>query len=722
MKFGHTLTSEQHNKDSNSDLDSMEAGHRLSADDYDFDEEDWGMTDDTDELTQGGGSERFKGKGKWVKRFGALMFIIGGVLNFMSFGFAAQSLLASLGSVQFVSNVVFGKFVLGEMVTAKTWLATLVICVGNMLIVYFSNRDSKEYTAGELFMAYSQDYKWYCLAVLILLFIIQKTYNCFKSMADVKLKITGFIPNYYKTVMAVCYALFSAILGTQQMLQAKCLSELLRMTFSGNNQFFNPFTYGVIFVYIIATVFWLYRMNEALQRYDGLFIIPVLQVFWLVFTIVSGGIYFQEFHHFSQTQMIGFVAGVLVVFLGVYLLMPSDKDDDQHHQMHDVRMGYGDERDSDLFPDLDVEINEDFNSNRRRKHSSDPEVPEGLPPLGEGIPSSSTSSAKPRTGSVNTEDGRGGKGRTSSLDSGNNVPGKGNKKKSMAFGFYDPKRKTRTRLLSFGFMPVVSMDRKVNKFTDWTIEKKKYWKPVQKVGRHVLRFTPLGLGSKGFEESLFEVELRRRTLTQDGVVDSRGNVVDMTKINEEWEKNNPRAASPVGKQRRGSGIGGANLKNDLARGMEHRRSFSQPPEDIARLMKNTRDDLGWGKKGKAVLDGGVGASKGESMDVAVGNFKGDMRRMDMEGGKEDHSDENVIERGVRKMSDAIEGLFESNKDKDEGRDSGTHEESRDILGGEETDDDLSVVGEGLEDETDDDDEAEEGGGGRQDPLRKGTKS
>lgn len=61
----------------------MEAGHRLSADDYDFDEEDWGMTDDTDELTQGGGSERFKGKGKWVKRFGALMFIIGGVLNFM---------------------------------------------------------------------------------------------------------------------------------------------------------------------------------------------------------------------------------------------------------------------------------------------------------------------------------------------------------------------------------------------------------------------------------------------------------------------------------------------------------------------------------------------------------------------------------------------------------------------------------------------------------------
>ena len=40
MKFGRTLTSEQQSKDSNSELDSaMEAGHRLSADDYDFDEE-----------------------------------------------------------------------------------------------------------------------------------------------------------------------------------------------------------------------------------------------------------------------------------------------------------------------------------------------------------------------------------------------------------------------------------------------------------------------------------------------------------------------------------------------------------------------------------------------------------------------------------------------------------------------------------------------------------
>lgn len=40
---------------------------------------------------------------------GAMLLVAGSLVNFASFGFAPQSLLASLGSVQFISNVVFGK-------------------------------------------------------------------------------------------------------------------------------------------------------------------------------------------------------------------------------------------------------------------------------------------------------------------------------------------------------------------------------------------------------------------------------------------------------------------------------------------------------------------------------------------------------------------------------------------------------------------------------------
>ena len=167
---------------------------------------------------------------------------------------------------------------------------------------------------------------------------------------------------------------------------------------------------------------------------------------------------------------------------------------------------------------------------------------------------------------------------------------------------------------------------------------------------------------------------------------------------------------------------GGSLKNDLPRSKDHRRSFSQPPEDIARLMKGAREEASWGGKQK-IFDGGDGVG-GDDMELVVGNFKGEMRQMDMEGREEQAAAENVIERGVRKMSDAIEGLFDSNnKDKDKDNDIATLEETRDILGGEQTDDDLSVVGEeGFEDETDDEAGVEEIIKSKEEPLRQRTKS
>ena len=56
----------------------------------------------------------------WV--IGTIIFVSGSLLNFVAFAYAAQSMLASLESVQFVTNLLFGKFLLGAHVT-QTMLA-----------------------------------------------------------------------------------------------------------------------------------------------------------------------------------------------------------------------------------------------------------------------------------------------------------------------------------------------------------------------------------------------------------------------------------------------------------------------------------------------------------------------------------------------------------------------------------------------------------------------
>lgn len=63
--------------------------------------------------------------------------------------------------------------------------------------------------------------------------------------------------------------------------------------------------------------FWLYRMNTALRLFRGHITIPVHQVLWIVFSVTSGGIFFQEFFSFSTNQTFGFVSGLLFILAGV---------------------------------------------------------------------------------------------------------------------------------------------------------------------------------------------------------------------------------------------------------------------------------------------------------------------------------------------------------------------------------------------------------------------
>ena len=139
--------------------------------------------------------------------------------------------------------------------------------------------------------------------------------------------------NYFSTtgngiVRPVTYSLVSALIGTQSVLQSKCFAELVKSTVNGENQFKYFFTYFVIVNFVCGLSFWLYRMNAALKMFDGLIIIPLLQCFWTTCAILQGGVFFQEFLKFTPLQTFFFLLGVLVVFIGVFLLTPQPKEID----------------------------------------------------------------------------------------------------------------------------------------------------------------------------------------------------------------------------------------------------------------------------------------------------------------------------------------------------------------------------------------------------------
>jgi hypothetical protein len=82
--------------------------------------------------------------------------------------------------------------------------------------------------------------------------------------------------------------------------------------------------YFVLGTWLLLVAYWLTRLDAGLALFPPCFIIPVMQVFFVFFAIICGGIYFQEFVHFKLSQYIGFIAGVLMILGGVYGLAPLD--------------------------------------------------------------------------------------------------------------------------------------------------------------------------------------------------------------------------------------------------------------------------------------------------------------------------------------------------------------------------------------------------------------
>ena len=259
---------------------------------------------------------------RWV--IGTIIFVTGSLLNFASYAFAAQSMLASLESIQFVTNLLFGKFLLGSRVTKQMYIGTCLTVSGTVVAVQFSSKVALDLNTSEMKKLYMNPlYIVYLCLMIGSLFLLDILYRYFEKRKKQNRPL-----QHTNIILPLVYSVWSALFGTQSVVQAKVLAELLAVQSTGEEDIFRSwFTYVTIILWLVTVAVWLKRLNDALSTFDPLFIIPLLQCSFIFFTIVSGGIFFQEFNEFTSMQWLGFCFGVLIMFFGLILLTPSDDKD-----------------------------------------------------------------------------------------------------------------------------------------------------------------------------------------------------------------------------------------------------------------------------------------------------------------------------------------------------------------------------------------------------------
>ncbi|XP_076925822.1 putative magnesium transporter NIPA8 [Bidens hawaiensis] len=255
-------------------------------------------------------------------RIGILFFAFGNALNFISFGYAAQSLLSALGSVQFVSNIVFARFVLNKTVTVKVLVATTFIVLGNTSLVAFGNHQSPVYTQDQLAEKYINiTFLFYCLLLMVVVAMHHYVYR----RGELLLAISGKeVMRCWKLLLPFSFAVVSGAIGSCSVLFAKSLSNLLRLSMTSSYRLDSWFTYSILLMFLCTAGFWMTRLNEGLAQFDAILIVPMFQIAWTFFSICTGFVYFQEYQVLNALRTVMFILGMISVFIGISLLAPDE--------------------------------------------------------------------------------------------------------------------------------------------------------------------------------------------------------------------------------------------------------------------------------------------------------------------------------------------------------------------------------------------------------------
>lgn len=107
---------------------------------------------------------------------GATLLAIGSIFTFSSFAYASQSLLAALGTLQFISNVIFSRYVLQKEISWRVVIATTLIVLGVVITVSYSNHASIQYTVQDLLHLYDEKYMFFLEILGIVVFTLSFVY------------------------------------------------------------------------------------------------------------------------------------------------------------------------------------------------------------------------------------------------------------------------------------------------------------------------------------------------------------------------------------------------------------------------------------------------------------------------------------------------------------------------------------------------------------------
>ncbi len=271
----------------------------------------------------------------WI---GIVLIVMASICDFAALSFAAQSIVATLGSLSLVANALIAPVIVNEQITSREWKAIALIMSGDVMAVLFGQHASETYTLEGLMSLYlTVNFAIYAITVGIAIVVIYMSIQYIENKylappnddGSIEFRYTynpkSCIASYHK----FAHAMLSGIIGAQSVLLGKSCAELVKTLIAGRGNLFMHFGTYVLLAAMFLSIFGqLSFLNFALERFDALIVIPVFQTFWTLVSVIGGFVFYKEYLNLQAIQVIMFLLGLGCTIFGVHILAQRKSNDD----------------------------------------------------------------------------------------------------------------------------------------------------------------------------------------------------------------------------------------------------------------------------------------------------------------------------------------------------------------------------------------------------------
>ena len=228
-------------------------------------------------------------------------------LSMAALAFAAQSLLSPLIACQIVFNALIQIPVLGEVLTCRDFIGTLLIVAGCVTSGIFAPHSEQHYELPELLRNFEK--KPFVIYLIVM------------GSLSLLILICSRLPSYgcAGVLRRVCASMLPGLCVGNANIFAKSAAGLAEegLRDGDASALKHVSTYLICIAAAALPLLSLYFLTRALKSYSTSLVVPIYISTLIVVSTVSGGIYFGEIASMSTEASIGLACGVCLVVLGV---------------------------------------------------------------------------------------------------------------------------------------------------------------------------------------------------------------------------------------------------------------------------------------------------------------------------------------------------------------------------------------------------------------------